>query len=505
MKVTSFGRVEGGREISGISVFAPPRSGKLTQLQMMQTALGGSRHSRIIVDLRGDCAYGTETIGHEGRFGIYWNALGLPNLPQHSLNPTEDIHLKSGSLFENLAVTLPVVIQPSGAAQSKFFEESAQRYGEPIALCAMEKAPDGVLTVPAIYDAVQALNAGGGRWKHEYDAVLRRSRFKVCTDFADEVQRGYEGASSGFDGTCAELAKSLKSLSSPLLRDSLSPPYDFSFRDLTDPDQLFSVYLLATGDYLRIWNPIYRLIFMAARRAKQRAPAAPKQVWYIDEASAFEKFELIPELYSRGAGDGIIPVTFWQNTSQTKIFGENARLILGAGQRIFYPPNDEISAREISSMIGYETLSYDDEAEQAKSRHAYNQALMSMLSGADMLEAGLEAIHQAQNSARSSKVARLVRQPAEILRTPSNRMWMWIEGIPAPIYARRQAFFDTPWMAGRYTGSPYYPPQDQVKVMTPRGHDIRRVISERVPERYAHFPQYVQSGDWRYVEGFKPC
>ena len=494
-----------GSQISGVSVFAPPRSGKLRDLQMMQCALGGSRHSRIIVDLRGECAYGTETIGHEGRYGVYWNPLGTyDGIPQHSLNPTEDIKLDSPFLHEDLATTIPVLVQPSGAAQAKFFEESAQRFGEPLALVCMERTTDGVLTLPDFYDAVQALNAGGTRWEYEYDAVLKRSRFKACRDFADEVRRGYDGAGSGFDGTCAELARSVKALSSNLLRDSLSPPYDFSFGDLTISDQLYSLYLILSGDFIETWNPILRLILKAAHRTKQRAPSAPKQVWYIDEASAFKKFSLIPELYSRGAGDGIIPVTFWQNTSQTRIYGENARLILGAGLRIFFTPYDAISAREISEMIGHETLSFSDDTEQAKSRIEYQRSLVSILDGADPLEAGMEAMHFAQGSSRKSKMSRLVRQSAEILRMPQDRMWMWMEGIPAPIYARRKAFFDTPWMAGRYTGTPYYPPQDRVRIMTPNGSETRRVIFENVPEHLSEFPQYQQSQTWSYVEGFRP-
>lgn len=494
----------GHASIAGAAMFAPPRTGKLRDFILHNTTMGCSRHSRLIVDVKGECAYTTQTIAFDGRYGVYWNPLRLPGLPNHKIDATGHLHDDNPLIVEDIQALLPTMIPVSGAAQAKFFELSAQDFALPLALMLAER--EGVFALPAFYDAVQAMIAGGERWNHEYKPFLEFSRHDYCRDFADKVKRGHENGTGGFDSICAELAKCVKGLSSPRLRESLSPPFDFSPEELCDPHQLFSLYLISSEDFIEPWNIAIRMIMMAARKAKQMNPSAPRQIWVIDEASAFKNWEIIPELYSRGAGQGIVPITVWQNTSQLLQHGQHgAREIMGgAGLRIFFAMRDEVSAQEVSRMIGYETLAFDDETEQAKSRLAHSQALMNILDGGDVLTTGIEAVHHAQASKRSSKMSRLVRQPSELLRMSDDRMWMWMAGVPAPIYARRKAYYDTPWLAGRYTGTPYYPPENHVRIVTSSGPEVRRVVIETVPSRYAHFPQYQQSGEWRYVEGFRP-
>ena len=51
--------------------------------------------------------------------------------------------------------------------------------------------------------------------------------------------------------------------------------------------------------------------------------------------------------------------------------------------------------------------------------------------------------------------------------------------------------------------NPQHPPMDRVRVQGRFGSKWLPVITERVPERFAHLPQY-RSGQWSFVKGYRP-
>ena len=82
-------------------------------------------------------------------------------------------------------------------------------------------------------------------------------------------------------------------------------------------------------------------------------------------------------------------------------------------------------------------------------------------------------------------------------------MYIMCDDLPGPLYAQRAPYWTKEWMAGHYHPNPYHPPLDSVSVATRWGLRTRRIITEAVPNEYAHLPQYA-GGLWSYVEGFKP-
>jgi type IV secretion system protein VirD4 len=87
---------------------------------------------------------------------------------------------------------------------------------------------------------------------------------------------------------------------------------------------------------------------------------------------------------------------------------------------------------------------------------------------------------------------------------PEDAQLLLISGLGLhPIYANKYPYFTRPEMAGAYLPNPYHPPGDAVQIATRRGPRQARVITERVPERYAHLPQY-ESGFWSFIEGYRP-
>ena len=58
-------------------------------------------------------------------------------------------------------------------------------------------------------------------------------------------------------------------------------------------------------------------------------------------------------------------------------------------------------------------------------------------------------------------------------------------------------------MAGHYLPNPYHPPHTKVRIKSRIGSKWADVITEPVPDRFAHLPQY-QGGTWSYVKGYRP-
>lgn len=97
------------------------------------------------------------------------------------------------------------------------------------------------------------------------------------------------------------------------------------------------------------------------------------------------------------------------------------------------------------------------------------------------------------------KVRRPLRTPAEILRMERNRMLSFVDGLPGAIDTFRHPYWTRAWMAGRYHPNPYHPPLDSVPVTDDQGLTrTRPVITEPVPGKYVHLPQY-RDGIWSYI------
>jgi len=101
-----------------------------------------------------------------------------------------------------------------------------------------------------------------------------------------------------------------------------------------------------------------------------------------------------------------------------------------------------------------------------------------------------------------SQQQRWLRTMDEVIGTPSDRQFIFADGLSHPIYAERAPYWEQRFMAGRFHPNPFHPPHDRVRIKTMFGHDRRRIVTERVPAHLAHLPQYAD-GYWSYVEGFR--
>ncbi len=499
------GRAFGYSGLAGEVIVGGARCGKLATHLACNLCLGGSRLNRIILDVKAEAFFIANLLAVEGRHNIVWNPSKIDGLPYHRINPLDYIHIDSLNLIDDVTAFCEMAVALSGAAQARFFELRARWFLQNICLTLVEI--DGVLRLDRLYWAITQFTAGGDEWLSELAFPMNRSRFSDVRDCEEEIAglRSREGG--GFDGICGELSKSFACLSSPALRESVSPPYNFSFSKLCEDNQLYAVNLCPKGDYVRQWALVIKAMFLSAKTYRAAAPSAPRQHWIIDEAAQLGAAQFILDAYTIGAGSwGVTPLTIWQSTYQMKSLGENAENILigSAGYQAYFGIRDMPSATTLSRRIGSETLEYDDTAQQSKARQDYNEALIGLLEGEDVLSAGLRADHFKHASRIRSKQQRHLRTPDEILNMPPNKMYVFMDGVEGAIYADRYPYYEVPFMAGRYLGSPYYPPMDQVEIATSSGPQMRRIITEDVPPQLAHYPQYSQSGQWNYVEGFRP-
>ena len=89
--------------------------------------------------------------------------------------------------------------------------------------------------------------------------------------------------------------------------------------------------------------------------------------------------------------------------------------------------------------------------------------------------------------------------PEEVMNLGSDRAVFLHEDVKYPILLDRKPYWTQRHLAGLYLPNSYHPPLDRVTVQTRWGQRTRRVITEQVPERFAHLPQY-RDGVWSRVE-----
>jgi type IV secretion system protein VirD4 len=298
-----------------------------------------------------------------------------------------------------------------------------------------------------------------------------------------------------------ELLQAFACLSDSTLLESVSPPFDVSLKDLCAKDRAYQVYFMPPAEFVQAWAPVLKSLFVAGKVYKSRAPSAPPQTWVLDECAQLGGFPIVPQLFSIGAGQGIRPVAVFQNTRQMNALGPDAEAIITASAqaRIYFAVRDLETASALSRMLGEEILEYRDEQRAVQLRHARMQAAQTLMSGGDPIRAGLDMAHLVRMERTPSVKARLLRAPDEVLSEPSDKMFLFVDGVAKCIHAERKPYYEQGFMAGRYHPNPYHPPADRVRVKTGWGMRWRKVVHEPVPARFKAYPQY-RGGTWSRVQ-----
>ena len=431
------------------------------------------------------------------KFCIYWNPTALHGLRGSRINPVDYLRKDSRTLVSDCKVFCENKIASSGAAQSAFFEGRAREYLEAFTLTLVEI--NGVLTLPALYHAINLLVAGGDAWL-DFAFEMSESSFAIARRIEAEIASNRDDTSGGYKGILGELTKAFSCLSDPALMDSVSPPFDFSLSQLCESDQTYNLYLMPPAEFAQAWAPVLKDLLVAGMIYKSRSPSAPRQTWVLDECAQLGAFPLVVKLFTYGAGIGIRPWAIFQSSKQMKALGVDAEDIImsSAALQSWFGIRDPETANKLSRMLGKETLSYVDEHRQEAARHAQRKAAGTLLSARNPVQAAMDLVHHARMASLPVLKERALRSEDELLGMLADKQVIFADGLSHPIWADRVAYYEQPFMAGRYHPNPYHPPSHAVRVRTRHGYAWRPVITEPVPRQFAHYPQYAD-GTWSRI------
>ncbi|MEM9880132.1 MAG: hypothetical protein AAF862_12735, partial [Pseudomonadota bacterium] len=132
--------------------------------------------------------------------------------------------------------------------------------------------------------------------------------------------------------------------------------------------------------------------------------------------------------------------------------------------------------------------------------HEKRSAMLSMLNGGDPIHAMQQMTHHTRMAETPQVQQRMVRNPDEIRSTPKDLQYIFTDLTDLPIVCEKRPYYEQSFIASRhpYLPNPYFPPAGKVRVKTAFGFKWRPVITEPVPPRYRHLPQY-RHGTWRKV------
>lgn len=432
---------------------------------------------------------------------VYFNPREMHDLPSHRMNPAGHIRWSSPTLIPDLKVLLENLRSRSGASTAIFFEESADRISEAISLILTKI--NGELTLPDFYRATTALVQNNGEWR-DIAWEMHSSGIDLCRTVEAEIHEARDDSSGGFKGIIGEMQRAVACLSDPQLRDALSPPYDFDLAELCADDRRTQLYLMVPPDMISPWKAVVKSFFVRAVTEKSRKPQAEELLLLLDECGQLDGFSLVPKLFTYGAGIGVKPFAVFQNSRQMNNVAPGAERIIpsSAALQMYFGIRDLETARTVSAMLGDETLGYDDDLVQSRATSERLDIINRILGGGDPFAMATRLYQKNFESTYRRKVRRPLCTPAEILRMGRDEMLIFADHLPGAIAATRRPYWEQHWMAGRYHPNPFHPPLDRVSVTDHRGRmRTRPVITEPVPDRYAHLPQY-RHGLWSYIEGY---
>lgn len=458
----------------------------------------------VALDPRGElCAISHHVHVAHGEYCYSWNPVGLPGAPHHACNPLDILKPDASTFHADCKFLAEGFIALSGGGNSQYFELRAREWLENLMKSRAEI--NGGTSLPDLYRVINSIEADRNAWADHLEAMLA-SDYDSVRRVASEMLTKQQNTPKEFGAIMGEIYAHLNFLDDPGLLTSLENS-DFSFGEITDPERVSKIFLIIPAEYLSIWSPLVRLFFTVAMLYKSRQPQAERVLLLVDEAGQLGKFETLLRAFTYGRGAGVRAWAIFQDIGQiVRNYGQPAlQGFLGSAQmRQFFGVRDYETARLVSSMLGNETLEYDDTLQQEAARRKKRDALHQVMRGADPFEAGRDYAHFARNAENRTKQARSLMTPEEILDMPENRQILFISGKNLkPVYAAKHPYYTRREMAGLYLANPYHPPNDSVPIAGRFGERWTEIVTEAVPRKFASFPQY-RDGIWSYVKGYKP-
>jgi type IV secretion system protein VirD4 len=458
----------------------------------------------MFLDPRGELAAISRHVhSMHGEQAYFFNPYGLHGLPQLACNVLDILDLNSPTFHADCKFVARALITVTSTSDGKYFEQRGGGWIEALLKIDVEK--NGGTSLPRLMRLVNLAESGSPAWLDVIEAMTL-SAFEDVRRTGGEMITKQQDSPREFGSIMGEIYASLGFLDDPVLQASLERS-DFSLSALCDPEAACKVFLMMPAETLKIAAPLLRLFFTVTMLYKSRTPLSPRVNLIVDEAGQLGTFEDLLRAFTFGRGMGIRAWAFFQDIGQIIRHYTKAGVqgFLGSAQlRQFFGVRDYETAQLVSSMLGTETLEYNDTKAQDAARRQKAEAVHRALSGGDMFPAMLDAAHYARAEKHRTKQSRKLMTEEEILGMPEDRQILFISGknLP-PLFAQKFPYYTQRAMAGLYLPNPYHPPETHVRIAGRFGSKDACVIREAVPEKFASFAQY-RDGNWAYVEGYKP-
>jgi type IV secretion system protein VirD4 len=456
------------------------------------------------MDPRGELA-AISVIAHtlHGEYAYTWNPMRIAGLPCHSCNPLDILDPASDYFHSDCQFIAESLIPLSGSSSGHYFELRAREW---LAALLMHLArTQRQVSLPMLAKVIDVIETDPNIWADILDAMLASNHAPIRRT-AGEMLVKQQDSPKEFGAILGEIYAHTNFLGDPRLLAALGGE-DFSLSVMTEVSPVSKVFFNAPAEYLGLWSPLLRLFFAVLILYKSRVPHAPRITLTVDEAGQLGRFEALLRAFTYGRGAGIRAWAFFQDAGQiTRNFDLGAlQGFLGSAQmRQFFGVRDYETARLVSSMLGEETLTYNDTLRQGEADLQKREIIRGIFEGDDPLSMANKFRHYKQAHTHRTKQRRALMTADEVLALPEDQQILFLSGLNLPpIRANKYPYYTRKNLVGKFLPNPYYPPYDRIKVSAWYGSKSLRVVTESVPIRYRDFPQY-KDGKWSFVEGFRP-
>ena len=214
---------------------------------------------------------------------------------------------------------------------------------------------------------------------------------------------------------------------------------DFCFKDLLDPRQAVSLYMVLEPNDVPKLAPLTRLfintlIAKTVRDMKFDVPKEKKQrlLLMLDEFPQLKKMESIENTLAICAGYGVKICTVVQSVTQIhQIYTKDNSILDNSQVQIYMTPSNIQQAKELSEVMGDKTIKEHN------------------LSGKGIMD----------KSTNESKIARKLMTPDEVLRLEKDKEIVIVQGA-RPIKAKKIAWYEDAYFEKRVYDPEHHPERD---------------------------------------------
>ncbi|MBL1419275.1 MAG: type IV secretory system conjugative DNA transfer family protein [Alphaproteobacteria bacterium] len=487
-----------------VIVVAGAGGGKMASFMAYNLCAGSGEEHEVIIDLRGELA--ATSIQSLIRTNVYcyiFNPFRLHGLPQDRMNIFDLLDPIDERLHTNAQLMAESIIELSGAGSGKFFELRAIAWLKAILIALTLR--DGYVDATTLMEAINSIESDAIKWASLLEFMLN-CKFEDVQSIAGEMLAKQQDNPQQFGSFVAEIYAYTSFLNDPVIKASLSDP-TFSLKAITSHEQIAKIFIVIPAEYINQLRALVKLVGTNVMLYKAQSPDSPRVVLYVDEAGQLGRADFLMRAFTYGRGLGLRAVALFQSIAQIKhnYYPEAVQEFMSsAATRLYFGVRDFDTAKLISDMAGYQTLQYKTLKQDEAAKKKVEQIRDVFFNGADPLIAG--KAHQYYDKVENTrdKQTRKLITPDEVLNMSEDRAIVFMSGKNLhPMQIDKRPYYLERSMAGLYMPNPYHPPTDKVLIKAKWGTRWKKVITEPVPQEFAHYPQYA-SGEWKYIEGFRP-